>query len=96
MPGSKTTFVCKSEEYFACLACDGRRFKDLNALHDHCRKAEIHHEKWCERCKKLFDPASALEMHQQNSPEHAKEERHHCSVCERAFDNLNELEQVSH
>lgn len=96
MVGSKTTFVCRSEEYFACLACDGRRFQDLNALHDHCRKAEIHDVKWCERCKKLIVTTSALKKHQQHSSEHVKEEPHHCSKCERAFDSANELEQVSH
>ena len=57
-------FMCASE------VCQNRRFKDLNALYDHCRNAGYHAGEWCEKCKRLFVSPAALQQHKITSNDH--------------------------
>ena len=69
-----------------CSPCQ-RYFVSEQAIHAHCRNAEVHFGEWCERCEWLFVSQTARRDHYRNSSQHAV-----CPNCQVDFGSLTDLD----
>jgi hypothetical protein len=79
-------FYSEPNDKWHCSPCQ-RYFVSEQAIHAHCRNAEVHFGEWCERCERLFVSPTARRDHYENSSRHNV-----CPNCKVDFGSLTSLD----
>jgi hypothetical protein len=86
MVAPNSIFYSAPDHKWRCSPCQ-RYFVSEQAIHAHCRNAEVHFGEWCERCEWLFVSQTARRDHYRNSSHHAV-----CPNCQVDFGSLTDLD----